>query len=145
MGRINWARKNLGDLMTNSQENNTQTQRVTYPFEKLDRGDVVWTTVGYQEEISKNERTIVGKRPCVILSEKKFHKLFGVVIAIPITHSNQFPKANVEITSVPDIDGFAKTHQLKSVDIKRRGYSYAGKINNAELGKILSITQAFFK
>ena len=79
--------------MNHNLEENTQAKRVTYPFEKLDRGDVVWTTVGYQEEISKNERTIVGKRPCVILSEKKFHKLFGVVYCYPNHTRQSIPKS----------------------------------------------------
>ena len=129
--------------MTNSQT--SSTPRISYPFAKLDRGDVVWAKVGYQNDIENDERTIVGRRPCVIVSTKRYHKNFGTVIAVPISHSNHFPKVDVELTSVPELDGYAKPYQQKNLDICRRGYTYIGKISNAELSKILSIMQAFLK
>lgn len=129
--------------MTNSQT--ISTTRTSYPFADLDRGDVVWATVGYKNDIKNDERTIIGHRPCVIISTKQYHKNFKTVVAVPISHGNHFPNADVEITSIPELDGYAKPYQHKNLDICRRGYSYIGKISNAELGKILSIMQAFFK
>ena len=98
--------------MTNSQT--SSTPRISYPFAKLDRGDVVWATVGYQNDIENDERTIVGRRPCVIVSTKRYHKNFGTVIAVPISHSNHFPKVDVELTSVPELDGYRTTKKTST-------------------------------
>lgn len=115
-------------------QNFTNTE-VNKGFFQLEQGDVLWTIFG--ERDSKDTRTKIGNRPCVVISNSLMHKNFGLAIVVPITRQNHHPKANVEITSIEDLEGYAEPYQVKTLDLRKRGYNYIGKVSNYELGEIL--------
>lgn len=104
-------------------------------FFDLEQGDVVRTHLGHGH--NEKDRGKRGYRPIVIISNRHAHKLFGLAVAVPITSSNFRPRATVEIKSLDDIQGFAEPYQVISLDLRARGYRYAGKVSDKELGEIL--------
>lgn len=104
-------------------------------FYQLNQGDIVWTVFG--ERGSKDTKTKLGNRPCMIVSNYKMHRHFHMAMVVPITTKNHRPKANVEIKSVDGITGYAEPYQLKTIDLKSRGYKYAGHASNEEIGELL--------
>ena len=50
---------------TKNQPNSIRTRK---PASQLKQGDIIETMFGVQEECRQGERTMVGKRPCIVVS-----------------------------------------------------------------------------
>lgn len=120
-----------------------QSIRTRKPAGQLKQGDIIETTFGVEEECRQGERTMVGRRPCIVVSSKYHFLQTNMLILVPITRGNQCPKGNVPIRSHPKVKGFAKVHQLKPVDVVRRKYTYLGSISPEELEEIYKISNSY--
>lgn len=120
-----------------------QSIRTRKPVSQLKKGDIIETTFGVEEECRQGERTMVGRRPCIVVSSKHHFLEANMLMLVPITSGNQCPKGNVPIRSHPKVTGFAKVHQLKTVDVVRRKYTYLGSISPEELEEIYKISNSY--
>ena len=78
------------------------------------RGDVVWA----------NMDPIIGReqakhRPWLVLSEPALHRARGLLIAVPLTHTERGWSTHVNLSSVDSEPTVAMCEQVKSMSIDR--------------------------
>lgn len=96
------------------------------------QGDVLKITFNPQKGHEQ-----AGFRPAVVVSNKLMNNRFNVVYLCPITHTNRNNPFHYKLTGYSFIDGFVMCEQMKSMDIKSRGYSKLGSLNDLDLNEIL--------
>lgn len=78
------------------------------------RGDVVWAsmdpTVGREQ---------AKHRPWLVLSEPPLHRARGLIIAVPLTHTDRGWSTHVNLAPAADTPMVAMCEQVKSLSIER--------------------------
>ena len=78
------------------------------------RGDVIWAsmdpTIGHEQ---------AKHRPWLVLSEPPLHKARGLVIAVPLTHTDRGWSTHVNLTPSHPTATVAMCEQVKSISINR--------------------------
>ena len=78
------------------------------------RGDVVWAsmdpTVGREQ---------AKHRPWLVLSEPPLHKARGLIIAVPLTHTDRGWSTHVNLAPAADTPTVAMCEQVKSMSLAR--------------------------
>ncbi len=82
--------------------------------ESIARGDVIWAnmdpTVGREQ---------AKHRPWLVLSEPALHRARGLLIAVPLTHTDRGWSTHVKLTSRDGTPTVAMCEQVKSMSIGR--------------------------
>ena len=88
-----------------------------------ERGDIVWIdfspTVGHEQG---------GKRPAVVISPFPYHLKSAIALMCPITTKVKGLPFEVVIPEGHDIRGAILVNHVKSIDWKRRGATFKGKL-----------------
>lgn len=80
----------------------------------IDRGDVVWANM---EPTVGHERA--KHRPWLVLSPAPLHRARGLLIAVPLTHTDRGWSTHVNLTPDQAEATVAMCEQVKSMSIKR--------------------------
>ena len=101
---------------------------------ELNQGDIIKTNFSPQ---SGHEQA--GYRPAVLISNASFNRHSNLVLACPITHTDRKNPFHVALKENCDIDGFILCDQIKSLDLKARGYRYVSSLDRETLCDVLDI------
>jgi mRNA interferase MazF len=98
----------------------------------LSAGDIIWVdlspTSGHEQH---------GSRPVVVISERAFNAVSGLVSVVPIT-STQKGFINEVVISGSKTKGVALIDQIRTIDPVARQYVKKGPISASELREIRS-------
>lgn len=98
------------------------------------QGDIIM--VNFNPQLGHEQ---AGYRPAVIISNDIFNEKTKLVIACPITSTdNGFP-LHVEIADTSSIKGFIMCEQIKTLDLNIRDYKVVDIIKNKTLSTVLDI------
>ncbi len=81
---------------------------------QIARGDVVWET--RSPTIGREQAK---HRPWLVLSEPTLHRARGLLIAVPLTHTDRGWSTHVKLTSGDSTTTVAMCEQVKSMSINR--------------------------
>lgn len=88
-----------------------------------ERGDVVWIdfspTVGHEQG---------GKRPALVISPYAYHLKSSIALMCPITSKIKGLPFEVVIPDGHDAQGVILVNHVKSIDWRRRGATFKGKL-----------------
>jgi mRNA interferase MazF len=97
------------------------------------RGDIVWLTftpqVGHEQ---------AGRRPAVVLSPRAYNSRVGLFLACPVTSKAKGYPFEVAIPEGLPVSGFILSDQIKSLDWRARGASFACALPTATTQEILA-------
>jgi mRNA interferase MazF len=83
-----------------------------------------------------------GRRPALVVSNTVFNRHTGLAIVCPITNTDrQFP-FHVAVVDDPELTGFVKVEQVKSIDFSARKAKRIGRASDGLLEEVLSIRGA---
>ena len=102
-----------------------------------DRGDVVW--VDLDPQMGREQS---GRRPCLVLSPRKYNAKVGLALCCPITRQAKgYP---FEVPAPPDLPvrGAVLCDHLKSLDWRARRAKLLCKLPNSVVGEIWVKLQA---
>ncbi|MBS0185012.1 MAG: type II toxin-antitoxin system PemK/MazF family toxin [Proteobacteria bacterium] len=83
-----------------------------------DQGDVVW--VSFDPQVG---REIKKKRPALVLSLKKYNKIRGMAIIVPVTSKTKKYPLEIYLKTIK-ITGFILPDQVKTIDWNERDVQY---------------------
>ena len=97
-----------------------------------ERGDLVWFDFaparGHEQK---------GVRPALVVSRQEYNMKSGLMLVCPVTSAIKGYPFEV-LVSVKDIHGAVLVDQMRSIDWKARGVTFAGSANMEEIEEILA-------
>ncbi|MDO5092924.1 MAG: type II toxin-antitoxin system PemK/MazF family toxin [Propionibacteriaceae bacterium] len=79
-----------------------------------ERGDVVWASM--DPAVGREQAK---RRPWLVLSERALHRVRGLIIAVPLTHTDRGWVTHVNLTPFGDEPTIAMCEQVKSISTSR--------------------------
>jgi mRNA interferase MazF len=83
-----------------------------------------------------------GRRPALVVSNTLFNKHTGLAIVCPLTNTDRNFPFHVAIVNDPNVTGFVKVEQVKSIDYRARKVTRIGRASDSVLEEVLSILDA---
>ena len=105
-----------------------------------ERGDIAWTNLDPATGHGQK-----GKRPALVLSPAIFNKMIGFALAAPITSRVRGHVFEVPLNSDFKIKGVVLCQQVKMIDFKARGLSFAEKVPAEVLAEVLGKVRAIIE
>ncbi len=101
------------------------------------KGDFV--TVHFDPQSGHEQR---GRRPALVVSNSLFNRHTGLAIVCPLTNTEGSFPFHVAVVNDPNITGFVRVEQVKSVDFRARKAKRIGRASDSVLDEVLSILDA---
>jgi mRNA interferase MazF len=101
------------------------------------RGDFVAVTFNPQ---SGHEQS--GRRPALVVSNTLFNRHTGLAIVCPLTNTDRNFPFHVAVVNDPNVTGFVRVEQVKSIDFRARKVTRIGRASDNVLEEVLSILDA---
>lgn len=103
-----------------------------------EQGDIV--TINFDPSIGHE---IKKRRPALVISKTIFNKLTGFCLVCPITSKKRSFGTYVNIEEPRIIKGEIVTHQLRSMDYKRRSMKFVEHCDPVTWSKVISTIDQF--
>ena len=101
------------------------------------RGHLCWLSIDPQ---SGHEQK--GRRPALVLSNRRFNQRLGMAIVCPITNTDRNFPFHLAIPAETGLNGFVMVEQVKSVDYVHRNADYLGKVDPEFLSAVGAVLNA---
>ena len=108
------------------------------------RGDVIHLNFA-----PSSGREFTGPHYGLVISSKAFSKATGLAICLPLTtkyhHESKLQETHLMV-QMPNVvglerDGWVYIHQIKTIDYRERGTTYAGKIADDDLDFLIDVME----
>lgn len=103
----------------------------------VDQGDIIKVNFNPQKGHEQ-----AGYRPALVVSNNFFNKKTNLVIACPITNTdNNFP-LHVRLDERTETSGVILCEHVKTLDLKARGFKYVEKLPTDIFSKVVDVLYA---
>ena len=99
---------------------------------KVKQGDVLKINFNPQKGHEQ-----AGYRPAVVVSNRLLNNRVSLAFLCPVTHTDRRNPFHYELTKYDFINGFVMCDQLKTMDLKERGFSVIGSLEDDDTIEIL--------
>ena len=104
-----------------------------------DRADIIWVdfspTKGHEQS---------GLRPSVVVSNKQYNSISGLVVICPMTKKNKGYFFEVKVFG-PDGESYVLVDQVRSIDLKERINKKDGRVSMEEIYEIMAKLDVLFQ
>jgi mRNA interferase MazF len=94
------------------------------------RGDLAW--INFEPQIGREQSK---NRPGLVLTEQKFNRLTGLLIACPVTRTDRPYGSRVPLAGT-STQGFVMVEQVKSIDWRARGAAFIETVPQSLLEQV---------
>ena len=101
------------------------------------KGDFV--TVSFDPQSGHEQK---GRRPALVISNTLFNEHTGMAIVCPLTSTERGFPFHVAVENVPDVFGFVRVEQVKSIDFHARKVKRIGRASDGVIEEVLAILDA---
>ncbi|RMC38107.1 MULTISPECIES: type II toxin-antitoxin system PemK/MazF family toxin [unclassified Lactobacillus] len=114
---------------------------------KLEQGDIIWLDLNPAKGTETQK-----KRPCLIVSNNNYNRIFNTVITVPISTAKKYLTEEKYVKSPmfikidkDNIHGTALLQQARAVDPRQRiGGKLETKLTSLEMKRICKILSQFY-
>lgn len=85
-----------------------------------------------------------GRRPALVISDKRFNQKMGLAIVCPITNTNRNIPFHISVEDTK-LTGFIMTEQVKSIDYNARQVQFVSSAKPEVVPQVVSIVQSVIK
>ncbi|MDK2941248.1 MAG: mRNA interferase MazF [Acetobacterium sp.] len=102
----------------------------------VEQGDIV--KIDFSPQRGREQ---AGYRPAVVISNSKYMKRTGFIIACPITNSDKGFPLHIKLCGGLETTGVVMCDQIKTLDLKVRDYKVVERLPNDLLHNVLLIVR----
>lgn len=101
------------------------------------KGDLIW--LDFSPQAGHEQR---GRRPALVVSNRKFNRVTGMCVACPITNTYRRHPFRLALPATANLTGYLMVDQIKSLDFKARNAQYQSHLERLVLVDVLGLIDA---
>lgn len=103
----------------------------------VDQGDIIKVNFNPQKGHEQ-----AGYRPALVVSNNFFNEKTNLVIACPITNTDNYFPLHVRLDERTETSGVILCEHVKTLDLKARGFKYVEKLPTDIFSKVVDVLYA---